>query len=97
MSISVITVAYRMSCTPSYQTSAAVTPISTSRRETEAVATATGVHRVTVSQSDTEQQGTTDESGESERQQKERTNDPLTRSGTGAPRVSWQTTPEREG
>lgn len=47
-----------------------------------------------MSRSENEQQREGDENGESEQQQEKRTNDPLTRRGAGAPKVSWQTTPE---
>ena len=44
-------------------------------------------------ESDKEQQRT-DESAEPAPREEEGVNDPLTRSGSGAPKVSWQATPE---
>lgn len=49
-----------------------------------------------MAESEKEDRQGTDESAEQDREQEERINDPLTRSGTGAPKVSWQTTPEHE-
>lgn len=47
-----------------------------------------------VAESDKEQQRTDESAEPARREEEEGINDPLTRSGSGAPKVSWQATPE---